>query len=265
MKKILVILLLLSSTLFSKTIITIVHPFQEYFIKKIAEEKVYIKTVNEESREFDISDEKLIDSLAFSEYYFTLNLLEEKTYLDRFLSINKQLIIKDNTRNIEKLIDEDGKENPYFWLDPLLVRDYVTNIYNTLCEIRSYDKEFFTLNYEKVLDDIDSVYLQILKKINDSNLYGFVSFNNKFDYFAKRFKIKVIHKENRVLSLNEVSSFLKFYKDENIRHFVIEEESDYTIAQSYATQIDGKIIEVNIYERNWKMNLFTLLRRLVFL
>lgn len=265
MRKIFLILLLLSSTLFSKTIITIVHPFQEYFIKRIAEDKVHVRTVFEEGQDFDISNEKAVDSLAFSEYYFTLNLPEEKNYLGIFKSMNKELKIIDNTRNIEKLKNENGEKNPYFWLDPLLVRDYAKNIYVSLCEIRTYDKEFFTLNYEKLLQDVDDVYLQILKRINDSQLYGFISFNEKLDYFAKRFKINNIHKENRVLNLDEVSVFIKFYQTENIRHFIIDRGSDYTIAQSYATQIDGKIIEIDVYEKNWKMNLFTLLRRLVFL
>ncbi len=83
MYKILFILLLLfTSSSFargiSKTIITVTHPVQEYFIKMIADNRIYIKTVYDNRREFKIDDTKIINKLASSKYYFILNLKMKK-------------------------------------------------------------------------------------------------------------------------------------------------------------------------------------------
>lgn len=262
MKKIFLILLLFTSSLFAKTIITITYPVQEYFIKKIADEKVYIKTIFSKENDIAKIDDKTLEKLAFSKYYFTLNLANEKKIINILKSKNKELKVIDTTSNVSTLKNSDGSLNPYIWMDPILCREHAKNIYEQLVDIQGYDKEFFKSNYEKFLKELDEIYLYLKERIDRAEVYGFLAFNERLDYFAKRFRLNIYHKENRVIHLDEVSDFIKFSQDEHLRHIVLDFGNNYKIAQSYANYIDGKIIEVDVFERNWKISIYALIRRL---
>ncbi len=262
MKRIFLVLLLFPTFLFSRDTITITYPVQEYFIKKIAYDKVYIKTVFSENNDLSKIDDKTFDSLAFSKYYFTLNLPVEKKIIEILKSKNNRINIINNNRNISKLKTKNGLENPYIWMDPILCREYATNIYEQLVNMQEYNKEFFKINYEKFLKELDEIYLYLKERIDKAEVYGFLAFNERFDYFAKRFRLNVYHKENRVIHLNEVSDFLEFSQKEHLRHIIFDSGNNYKIAQSYANYVDGKIIEVDIFEKNWKISIYALVRRL---
>ncbi len=260
MYKTLFILSLLFSTAFSKSIITVTHPVQEYFIKKIAGNEFYIRSVFSKSHDFEFSNKRLINKLSSSKYYFVLNLPEEEEILKLFKKKNKKLKVIDITKGIGNLKLENGKMNPFVWMDPLLARDFAKRIYEQLVKIQFYNRAFFKENYELFLDELDTIYLELKKRIDNSNLYGFFAFNNQLDYFAKRYRLDIYHRENRRLHINEVSKVIRFVKREHIKHIIIAKDSDYTIAQSFSGHINGKIVEIDIYDRNWKINMFSLIR-----
>lgn len=262
MYKTLFILLLLITSSFSRTIITTTHPIQEFFIKKIADDSVYIRTINNRASEFDSTNKKDINKFSSSKYYFTFNLEEEKEFSKLFKTKNKSLKVINMLKSIPNLKLPNGKINPYIWMDPLLVRSLAKNIYEELVKIRHYDRYLYKDNYEKFLLELDKLYLDIKRRIDESDLYGFYVFNNELDYFARRFRIEIYHRENRRLNIQEIPKTIKFSRKENLHHIVIAKDSDYTIAQSFSGHIDGKIVEVDIYDGNWRINLFSLMRGL---
>ena len=262
MYKIIFILLLLITSSFSKTIVTVTHPVHAYFIKKIAGNSIHIRTVYDKKHDFDLFNKKLIDRFSSSKYYFTLGLPEEDVLIEKFLSKNKELKIVNTTKDVSRLKLDNGKMNPYVWLDPILARSFAEKIYEELLKIRSYDKYIYKENYELFLDELDKIYLDMKKRIDESDLYGFFVFDNKLDYFAKRFRVDVYHQENKRLNIKEIPEMIKFSRKEHIKHIVIGKDSDYTIAQSFGSHINGKIVEVDIYSINWRITMFSLIRGL---
>ena len=260
-KFIFILLLFLTSSLFSQTSITVTYPIEKYFIEKIADNNINVKVVFDEINGFNQKDKDLFESLVYSDYYFKLDLPEERDILELFTSLNKELKVFDISNNIDKL-KTNNKNNPYLWFDPILVRDIAKNIYEKLVEIRYYDRHVFKDNYEKFLNEIDDIYLHIKRRLDNSEVYGFFVLNNKLDYFAKRFRLNVYHQENRYLNISEVPNIIALSKKEHIKHIIIEKDSDYEIAQSISGQINGKIVEVNIYSENWKSNLYVFTRQL---
>lgn len=268
MHKIIFILLFLfintffTTSLFAKTSITVTHPIEKYFIEKIADDNIYVKVVFDKLKPFSFDDKNLLESLAYNDYYFKLNINEEKDILQKFKAINKDLKVIDITKKIKKLKNKDGKENPYIWLDPILVRDIAKNIYEELVKIRYYDRHVFKENYERFLDEIDDIYLHLKKRLDNSEVYGFFTFNHHLDYFAKRFRLNIYHRENRNLKIDEVSDIIKLSKKESIKHVVMEKDSFYDIAQSLSGHINGKIVEIDIYSEQWKSNLYIFTRQI---
>ena len=253
---------LFTTSLFAKISITVTHPIEKYFIEKIANKNIYVRVVFNKIKPFTLKDKNLVESLAYSDYYFRLNLNEEEALLQKFKSMNKDLKVVDISRNIKKLKYKDNEDNPYIWLDPILVRDIAKNIYEELVKIRYYDRHIFKENYERFLNEIDIIYLHIKKRLDNSEVYGFFAFNHDLDYFAKRFRLNIYHRGNRYLNINEVPSVIKLSKKEFIKHVVIEKDSFYDIAQSISGHINGKIVEIDIYSEEWKSNLFIFTRQI---
>ena len=264
MRKIIFILLLFFTTsLFSnRTIITVTHPVEKYFIEKIADKNIYVRVVFDKKKEFSFDNKQEVETLAYSKYYFKLNIEEEKLILEKFKAINKNLKVIDISKNINKLTTKDNKKIPFIWLDPILVRDIAKNIYEELVKIRYYDRHIFKENYENFLNEIDDIYLHIKKRLDSSEVYGFFAFNHQLDYFAKRFRLNLYHRENRYLNISEVPTLIKLSKKESLKHIIIEKDSPYEIAQSISGHINGKIIEIDIYSQQWKSNLYILTRQI---
>lgn len=263
MYKIFLILLLLISSSFCRTIVTVTHPVQEFFIKKIAQKSIFIKTIHNNNNEFDPTEKRQINKYSSSDYYFTFNLKEEKELIKLFKKRNENLKVINLIEGIPTLKFPNKKLNPYIWMDPILVRDLAKNIYEQLIKIRYYDRHKYKKNYESFLLELDNIFLDMKKKFDESELYGFFIFNNELDYFAKRFRIEIYHQENKRLNIQDIPRMIKFSRKENIYHVVIPTDTDYTIAQSFSSHINGKVVEVDIYDKNWRLNLFSLMRGLI--
>jgi len=261
MHKLIVVLLFLPLYAFSFTTITVTYPVEQYFIEKIAQNKVYIRTIHLKHDKFSINDKVKINKLSNSKYYFTLDLPEEKKFYKLFLTKNSAMTLFDMSHSIEKM-KIYGKVNPYIWLDPILVRDIAKNIYEMLVSIQVEDKEFFEENYKNFLNELDEFYLELRESILHSEVYGFLAYSDYWDYLASRFRLKVYKNEYRYLKIDEVSAFIRFARKENIKKIIIKKNISYEIAQSLAGHIGATIIEHNIFSHEWKSNLFLLVRKL---
>ncbi|XPV67566.1 MAG: metal ABC transporter solute-binding protein, Zn/Mn family [Halarcobacter sp.] len=261
MYKLLLILLFLPLYLFSNTVITVTYPVQEYFIEKIALNKVYIRTVYESKNKFEKKDSRVVNKLSNSKFYFTFGMENEKELSKLFLSKNSYLKVVDITKGIKK-IKLNNKENPYVWMDPLLVRKIAKNIYEQLIKVQREDRVFFKENLDKFLKELDELYLDMRSDILNSEVYGFLTYGDYWDYLAARFRLKVYKNKYKYLSIKEVPDFIRFARKKNLRKIIIKEDKSYEIAQSLAGHIGAKIIENNIFAHEWKSNIYMLARKL---
>ena len=253
------ILLLLSPYLFSTTFITVTYPIERFFIKKIADNTIYIKTIHS-GNNFDKNDNSEVKKLANSDYYFNFNLDDEVKISSLLKQRNSRIKIFNMLQGIPYLKLNNGKVNPYIWLDPIIVRDLVQRVYEKLVELEPENIDIYKINYENFLVELDEIYLDIKQRVEVSRTFGFFAFNNDLDYFAKRFGLNIYHREYKLLHISEISDLLKLSRKENIKHILIPKNSDYRVAQSFSGHIGGKIVEYNIFSYDWKVNLYSLLR-----
>ncbi len=261
MYRIVLVLLFFSTFAFSITTITVTYPVQQYFVEKIALNKVYVRTVYENLKKFNPKDRVNLYRLSSSKYYFIFNLKEEIKFKKLFLSKNSNIATINLTEGIEK-IKNKNEVNPYVWMDPLLVRKIAKNIYQQLVMVQKEDKEFFKQNYEKFLKELDELYLEMRDNLLNSETYGFLAYSDCWDYLAVRFRLKVYKNEYKYLNINEIPDFIRFARKENLKKIVIQKDKSYEIAQSLAGHIGAKIIEHNIFSHEWRSNLFMLTRKL---
>jgi zinc transport system substrate-binding protein len=158
------------------------------------------------------------------------------------------------SKNIEKL-KYNGKDNPYIWLDPILLREVAKNIYEALVEIDSFNQASYKVNYEKFLQELDDSFLKIKRKLQNSEIYNIFVFDESFDYFAKRFKINVYKKKKRILSASEIKTLTEQVKINDIKAIFTQDRQNISYAKSLAGNSNILIKTYNLYEELLFFNL----------
>jgi ABC-type Zn uptake system ZnuABC Zn-binding protein ZnuA len=92
-------------------------------------------------------------------------------------------------------LTENGEQNPHFWLDPSLVKEYyVPKIAAKLAEIDPAGKATFDANaaaYSKALDALDAELKAKVEQIPAANR-KLVTFHDAFPYFARHFGFELV-------------------------------------------------------------------------
>jgi ABC-type Zn uptake system ZnuABC Zn-binding protein ZnuA len=92
-------------------------------------------------------------------------------------------------------VTEDGEENPHFWLDPSLVKDYyVPRIAAKLAEVDPAGKAVFDANaaaYSEALETLDGELKAKVEEIPGPNR-KLVTFHDAFPYFARHFGFELV-------------------------------------------------------------------------
>ena len=249
------LLLLLPILLFSKFQVTTTLPFEAYIIKKIGQNHIRIKTIsnNFSNKVLELTPTE-ISYLANTKAYFNFSLEIEKKYEKLFLKTNNNLNVVNMSKDVKK-IKYKGKDNLYVWLDPLLLRDVATNIYKALSKIDSFNKKKYEENYKKFLNDLDKSFLETKKKLAKSEIYNIFVFDERFDYFAKRFKINAYKKKKRILSASEIKPLLKEVNINEIKAIFTQERENISFAKSLSGNAHIPIKTYNVYEEILFFNL----------
>lgn len=257
MYKILTILLLLFSFSSAKIHITLTLPVQKYFFEKIAKNNYLIHIVESRKDKFDLNDSEFMNRLAFSKIYYTLGLEKEKKYINELKKLNKYLIIKEISKDIV-----NKKENPYFWMDPLLNRKYAKAILDETIRNFPHKKAEFEENYKLLVNELDRNFLEIKRRLDNSGNLNYFAYKPYWHYYAKRFKVHIFYREKKFTHLSEIPELIKFGLKKDIKKVIITKGTNYDLARSLSSHINADIVENDINSYDWKSNIFSLTRGL---
>lgn len=261
MIKYIFVLLSLFSFLNAKISIVVTFPVHKKFIEKISRDDFFIKVIETGNTKFSDQSNLFKNEIYYSDVFLTLGLEEDKKYIELFKKKNRYMKVIDISEGIKKDI-VNGKVNHYIWTDPLLVRELMTNLFNTLSSLQSYRKEFYEEKYKEYLLELDQVFLDLKKKFDRNEFYNIYVYEPYWHYIAKRYRLNLYYKENRFTELDEVSNLIEYSDKHHIEKLLIKEGSSYELAQSLASNINADIVEHDITKYNWKVNLQALARKL---
>jgi zinc transport system substrate-binding protein len=283
MRNIFLILLVFSSIVMAKEVTVSILP-QKYFVEKIAKDKIKVNVMvkpgaSPATYEPKTSQMKL---LSKSDAYFAIDVPFEKVWLDKFKTANKNMIVVDTDEGIEKQeiqahhheetnhneekkVDHDHEEeghnheglDPHIWLDPVLVKIQAKNIYDTLVEIDSVNKEFYTKNYKDFLNELeklDQILNEILK--NDQNK-AFMVFHPSWGYFAKRYNLKqiAIEIEGKEPKPAQLVELIDEAKENNIKIVFVAPQFSKKGASTISKSIDATVTAIDPLSEDWSNNL----------
>ncbi|MCB9097504.1 MAG: zinc ABC transporter substrate-binding protein [Arcobacter sp.] len=252
------LLLLFPLFLFSKYQVVTYFPLESNIVKKIAQNEVKIREITNRFvpiyRELPYSE---ASRLSNAKIYFHFGLDVEKAYGNVLRERNPELVEIDLSEGIQKL-----PTNPYFWTDPFILRDVAKKIYETLVFYDKYQAEYYKNNYEKFLEELDETFLKIKRKLASSDVYAVYVYDDYWEYFANRFRIKTFKRPKEHINITEIDNLVEFKNKENITRILFFDEKDHNVVFSLANNLNIKAVEDNIFNDNWQINLLELANNL---
>ncbi|AXX91690.1 cation ABC transporter substrate-binding protein [Malaciobacter molluscorum LMG 25693] len=294
MKKLLMLFLAFSIVALAKEVTVSIVP-QKYFVEKIAKNKISVNVMVRPGFEPATYEPKAsqMRKLVSSSVYFSIGVPFEKVWLEKFKNANKNLLIVDTSKSIDKLpmaahhhhdehqhhedeeheshehheheSHEHGSLDPHIWLDPLLVKIQAKSIYETLVKIDSQNKEFYKTNYEEFIKEIDSLYMQIKNILKPVKGKTFMVFHPAWGYFAKRFDLKQmpIEIEGKEPKPSQLANLIEEAKEHNIKVVFVAPEFSQKSAKVIAKSIDGVAVAMSPLKANWSQNLIETAKQIV--
>ncbi|QKF58795.1 metal ABC transporter solute-binding protein, Zn/Mn family [Aliarcobacter lanthieri] len=279
MKKILVLFMVISSFLYAdKPQLTVNILPQKYFVEKIVKDKFDINVMvkpGSSPHNFEPKPSQM-KALNISKAYFLVGDPSELAWIDRFKQNAKNTFFVDTTIGIEKIAmvehshhehdhdeddpfhehhdhDEDGLD-PHTWLDPISVKIQVKNIYEAMLKIDEKNSEFYRINYEEFIKELDTLDNEIKDILAPYKGKSFMVFHPSWGYFAKQYGLNQIpiEIEGKEPKPNELVKLIKEAKEHDIKIIFVAPQFSQKSAKTISTNIGGSVISIDPLSENWK-------------
>jgi zinc transport system substrate-binding protein len=259
---------------------------QKYFVEKIVKDKFEVNVMVQPGASPHTYEPKTsqMKALAASKVYFSTGVSFENVWLDKFKKNAKDTLFVDLSDGVEKLAmgkhehhEEDAKEaehddhsghkehddhdeeglDPHIWLDPVLVKIQAKNIYDTMIKIDVQNADFYKVNYEqflKELDELDANLKTILTPYKDK---AFMVFHPSWGYFAKRYDLEQIPIElqGKEPKPNELVELIKDAKEHDIKIVFVSPQFSQKSAKTISQNINAKVATIDPMVSNWSEGL----------
>ena len=286
MKKIVFIFLTIISFLYaSKPELSVSILPQKYFVEKIVKDKYEINVMVKPGASPHTYEPKSsqMKSLVASKVYFYTGVSFEQVWLDKFKQSAKDTLFVDSTDGIEKMemakhehhdenVADTKKHNheeanheehdhsgldPHVWLDPILVKIQVKNIYETMVKIDSVNAEFYKTNYEEFLKELDALDENIKTILEPYKEKAFMVFHPSWGYFAKRYNLEEIsiEIEGKEPKPAELVELMEEAKKHNIKIVFSSPQFSQKSALAISKNIQATVISIDPLAENWSENL----------
>lgn len=279
MKKIGLAWLFATVSVFAKVTVVVSILPQETFVKKIAGEHVDIVTMvlpGHEPHSYEPKPSQM-KMLSRADLYFSIGVEFEKTWLDKFHSQNKKLIIVDSAKGIKKMKmashhhHEEGGEyeehgahsglDPHVWLSPSNVKIIAKNIYHALVKADPDHQAEYKKGYEVFLSEIDKTDKQIKDILKEAKPHSkFLVFHPAFGYFAKEYHlIQVpIQVEGKEPTPKGLVHIINESKEEKVKAIFVSPEFSDKSAKIIANELGIKVLKFSSLDPQWSQNLIAI-------
>ncbi|RBQ27744.1 MULTISPECIES: metal ABC transporter solute-binding protein, Zn/Mn family [Arcobacteraceae] len=279
MKKVLVLFMVITSFLYAdKPQLTVNILPQKYFVEKIVKDKFDINVMvkpGSSPHNFEPKPSQM-KALNISKAYFLVGDPSELAWIDRFKQNAKNTFFVDTTIGIEKIAmvehshhehdhdeddpfhehhdhDEDGLD-PHTWLDPISVKIQVKNIYEAMLKIDEKNSEFYRINYEDFIKELDNLDNEIKDILAPYKGKSFMVFHPSWGYFAKQYGLNQIpiEIEGKEPKPNELVKLIKDAKEHDIKIIFVAPQFSQKSAKTISTNIGGSVVSIDPLSEDWK-------------
>lgn len=273
MKKIILLLLVSTSYIFSNinTIVSILP--QKTFVKAIGGNKVDVALMVQPGNSphtYEPKPSQMIE-ITKADLYFAMDVEFEHVWLPKFKSLNSTMKIVNLANNVKKIHmiqAHHGHEphnnhghkgtDPHIWTSPANVKIIAQNIYQALADYDSKNANYYKTNLEIFLTSIektDKNIKEILSTLKNSRT--FMVFHPSWGYFAKAYNLKqlAVEVEGKSPKPKELVHLIQEAREEKVTAIFTQPEFSDSSAKIIANELNIPVVKVSPLAPNWSENL----------
>ena len=244
---------------------------QKYFAEKIAGDRFNINCIvppGSNPEAYDPSPSHLVH-LGKSIAYFKIGHIGfELAWMDKLEQNNPNMKIFDTSEGIDILSgthehnDADVHHHhfdadPHTWSSPKNVRIIARNMYEAFVSIDPDGEKVFRKNYKELLDEINQVDSIMTERLSPVSGTMFAIYHPSLSYLAKDYNL---HQLSLEYNGKEPSAFylkkaIDIARENNVKVIFIQQEFDAKQAESFASEINAKVVPINPLSYNWSEEL----------
>lgn len=273
MKKVLVFLCFIASSLMAKPIIAVSIPMQAEFIEKIAGEEYDISVLVEKGTNPHDFEPKFSSIKEVNEAiaYFPIGVEFEDAWLKRFLDQNPDMKIFPSNAGIKTINfahhskdehehhdyhDHGEHGDTHIWLSLSNAKQIASNIYQALVKLNP--RGDYSKAYEALLAQIQGADIKIKAALKDVPKHQkFVVFHPMLGYFAREYDLEEIsiEVEGKSPKMKEMVQVIDTIKKEKLQIIFAQPEFSTKAAEFIAEESGAKLGYFSPLETPWAENL----------
>lgn len=136
---------------------------------------------------------------------------------------------------------EHAEGNPHVWLDPVLVKQQVTNIRDGLIAADPANKAKYEANASAYIQELENLNTQFQQTLQKTPNCTFITFHDAYPYLAQRYNLKqvaVVEIPEDQLSPTDVQNAIKAVKKYNVKALFSEPGVDNKLLKSISQDLN---------------------------
>ena len=242
----------------AKPTVTVTIPPYQYFVDKIAEDKVDVNVMvsNGNNPETYEPYAQQMMELSKSALYLKVGSIGfEQTWMKKLQDNAPDMKVIDTSVGIKPAKTPGGNIDPHVWMSCSNARIIASNILKALCELEPKNKAFFEKNYLSLLNIIDKRDSTIRKGFKDhpEMVRKFVIYHPILTYFARDYQLEqlAIEEEGREPSASQLKSLIERARKEKIKFCLIQAEFANRNTTTFIKESQTKAMDINPLQGDW--------------
>jgi len=274
MKKIITLLFLSTTYIFSNINAVVSIAPEMTFVKAIGGDKVDVSLMVQVGNSPHTYEPKpsQMTAIAKADLYFAIDVEFEHVWLPKFHSLNDKMQIVDLANSVTKIemahghhahetYDEHDGKDPHIWTSPANVKVIAQNIYKALSAIDSGNTKYYENNLNHFLDKVNNTDKQIKKLLSTIKASrSFMVFHPSWGYFAKAYNLEqiAVEVEGKSPKPRELVHLIKEAKEEKVSAIITQPEFSDASAKIIANELHIPVVKISPMAKNWSDNLITM-------
>ena len=242
----------------AKPTVTVTIPPYQYFVDKIAEDKVDVNVMvsnGNNPETYEPYAEQMMELSKSALYLKVGSIGFEQTWMKKLQDNAPDMKVIDTSTGITPAKTPGGNIDPHVWMSCSNARIIASNILKALCELEPKNKAFFEKNYQSLLKIIDKRDSIIRKSFKDHPelVRKFVIYHPILTYFARDYQLEqlAIEEEGREPSAAQLKSLIERARKEKIKYCLIQAEFANRNTNTFIKESQTKAMNINPLQGEW--------------
>lgn len=243
---------------------------QKYFLEKIVGDKYTVNTLIQAGANPETADPSPSQMVALSKsiaYFKVGHLSFENVWANNLKENSPNVHIFNCSDGIEVIEGHNCEEHhndhehshghegadPHIWSSVIASRKMADNMYKAVVSLDKENEAYYTLNYNRLTLELDSIDKVIKHTLAKSTNRSFIIYHPALTYFANEYNLNqyTIEQDGKSPSPVQLKNLIDTARAKGVKIVFVQAEYDTKNAETIAKEIGAKIVSINLLSYNW--------------